>query len=158
VGLGQQKSDECLYIKFAVHAVLFVSCVLLLVLSCLVCIVASFKLSRVYCCWLGHVHCFSCLVCIVASFKFSCVYCCWLDMCIFVVLLCVLLLVGHVYFCSCLVCNCCWFARVYCSSYLMCIVLICLVCIVVVVCIVVMCICCTVCVYCCFYFRCRTAG
>jgi len=32
-----------------------------------------------------------CLVCFVASFKLSCVYCCWLAMCIVVAVLCVLL-------------------------------------------------------------------
>ena len=34
------------------------------ILICLACIVASFKLSSVYCCWLD-VYCCSCLMCIV---------------------------------------------------------------------------------------------
>ena len=34
-------------------------------------------------------------------------YCCWLVACIVVVVLCVLLLVGRLYCCSCLMCICC---------------------------------------------------
>jgi hypothetical protein len=39
--------------------------------------------------------------------------------CIVVVVLCVLLLVV-----SCLVCNCCWFGRVYCCSCLVCVIVV----------------------------------
>jgi hypothetical protein len=43
------------------------------------------------CCWFGRVYCCGCLMCIVASFKLSCVIVVGLVVCIVVVILCVLL-------------------------------------------------------------------
>ena len=81
--IGGKKTTNCtqycldwVFLPFVHVKFWFVSCVLLLVLSCLVC---SY-------CWFGRVYCCSCLVCIVVVVL--CVVIVGLAVCIVVVILC----------------------------------------------------------------------
>jgi len=61
----------------------FTFCTCCKTLTCLVCFVASFKLSFVYLLLVDRVYCCSCLVCFVTLcvFVVLCVYCCFYFRC-----------------------------------------------------------------------------